>query len=300
MEIIEEIKNGEDSIYQYTTHITDIIASNELRLYSLLGQNDPRETQTLWCIPPSYISVSSSLVREERERFIREQKQKIIKGIEELSNYIKSPCRQASFSMSVYDNDNDYECGGDQHVRMWAMYAGNHSGVCLAFSKNKLIENCKKALGGEGDIYAGNVEYLIKNDPLDKEIVSKVSNDNIAYKDMIPKIGDDIIKNDFKKWLFIKHVDWRDEAEYRIVFRAKNEMKSNYVSVPLTGAIQEIIVGCAFDKAKIEYINRYCVENNISWKKIRWYNGVPRYESKYDMEEEMHIKLDGYNSRTRD
>ena len=153
---------------------------------------------------------------------------------------------------------------------------------------------------GRGDIYAGNVEYLIKNDPLDKEIVPKVSNDSIANENMIPKIGDDIIKKDFKKCFFIKHVDWKDEAEYRIVFRSNNEMKSNYVSVPLTGAIKEIIVGCAFDKAKIEYINRYCVENKISWKRIRWDNGVPRYDSKYVMEEEMQIKLDGYNNRTRD
>ena len=128
----------------------------------MLGQNDPRETQTLWCIPPSSYPVSASLYGEALERVKREQRQKIIDGIEKLSIYIKSSCRQASFSMSVCDNDNDYECGGDQHVRMWAMYAGNHSGVCLAFSKNKLIENCKKALGGQGGYLCGKCRISYK------------------------------------------------------------------------------------------------------------------------------------------
>jgi hypothetical protein len=102
------------------------------------------------------------------------------------------------------------ELFGFSKPRMWDQYADKYRGVCIAFSKKKILSANKAIV----DInYCDDVNYLKYN-----EISSiKVGDIDGHY---LAKVGKEVSKVDIEDRLrssfFCKHQDYKDENEYRI------------------------------------------------------------------------------------
>jgi len=91
---------------------------------------------------------------------------------------------------------------------MWEQYADNYTGVCIAFSKNKILE-----LNKDLDLLKGNIKYMTYS--------------KLSYKKLGDIYGNRLSKLDIEQYkkeneenvkisFFYKHKDYDGENEYRI------------------------------------------------------------------------------------
>jgi hypothetical protein len=220
-----------ENLYHYTKAITlidKILPSMSIQMGVYKDLNDPREAKT-W----PFIFYSRDV--ETNDRFKTEL-------FEEVSSYLTNTTLIFSCTKddpSVIDGDHDREIrSGYGHPRMWAQYGDKHKGVCLVLNHEALHRSMVSNLGNKG-LYCGDVQYL--------ETVTGPYNNayHIKYLDDILKAGiASVIEphiDEFSKELFFtKHIDWRDEWEYRWVFRSQDgEPKL----IPIEDSIRAVIIG---------------------------------------------------------
>jgi len=156
--------------------------------------------------------------------------------------------------------------------RMWAQYAKNSTGVCLAFNKENIIEkfnsqykNTKHFLGNIS--YGNQLDYISKHNHactlLSSELQSKTIEEIAALK----------INNYFELYYFSKHIDWQTENEFRLVIKPQDTgTTQNYLLID--GALEKIILGNNFDTTIIPSVK--ILSNNFECKpKI-----IPFYHNK--------------------
>ena len=136
--------------------------------------------------------------------------------------YIKDRCKILSFSQN-------YDIGGfgqegTNHPAMWAHYAENSNGVCIALDKEAFVEKNKDVLSTHFNKF-DDVEYNIFNTPND-EIIN--------YKAKTPE---EFIMNNYKVLFFMKHKDWENEDEHRLFIMDYNGKFS------IDGCIKYIVLG---------------------------------------------------------
>lgn len=107
---------------------------------------------------------------------------------------------------------------GHDYPRMWAQYAANHTGVCIAIDKDCLIKENRDVFEKHKFIF-GDVCYSAFPPQYDK-----------AYTDLAELIEDG--------FYFYKHKDWQEEEEYRLVAYDFPDLLSirNSVSFIILGA----------------------------------------------------------------
>ena len=78
---------------------------------------------------------------------------------------------------------------------------------------------------------------------------------------------------DTYRWYFLrKQPDWKDEAEYRWLLHSE-DVKPEFVSIE--DAIQCVIVGMDFPKAKETELIPLCRELRIPAERVTWIDGMP-------------------------
>jgi hypothetical protein len=210
------------------TLIDKILPSMSIQMGVYKNLNDPREAKT-W----PFVYYSRNI--ETNARFKPEL-------FEAVSRYITNTTLIFSCAKddpSVIDGDHNRDIrSGYGHPRMWAQYGDRHRGVCLVLNHGILHGSMLANLGNKG-LYWGDVKYL--------ETVSGPNGNayHIKYLDDILKDGiASVIEphiDEFNKELFFtKHIDWRDEWEYRWVFRSKDGKPK---LIPITDSIRAVIVG---------------------------------------------------------
>ncbi|MCK5330953.1 MAG: DUF2971 domain-containing protein [Candidatus Marinimicrobia bacterium] len=154
--------------------------------------------------------------------------------------------------------------------RMWAQYSDNNEGVCLVFSKEKLL-------------------YYIKNHLKYKYLFS----DYVAYKGEIPRsrymihqnisnsvnYEDDAIThlhNNKNNIYFLKHTDFEQENEFRIILIKEND-DINYLTIPIKDFIKGIIIGDRFHDSFVDIINHLSGKLKMEARRFRFHKG------KYDL-----------------
>lgn len=245
--------NTQKYLFHYTTLETaleKIFPSRKLRLGLLSSTNDPRET-----INWRFYFNSNSEVKVSDEEYYQ-----IHKAINEgIRKEIKLLC----LSMDG-DQSSQYERGYSR-PRMWAQYAGNHRGVCLALDKEELIKAAKRQLK-KGKLYFGEVAY----DYLDDNRKGFTINYDEYLKNGIEKTLDDLIAENNKTYFFTKHQDWKQEAEFRIAFH-NGSNEPEYISIE--EALQAIIIGMDCPRIYWSLIDRICTSLKVECTQIDWVNG---------------------------
>lgn len=128
-----------------------------------------------------------------------------------------------------------------ENLPMWAHYANNHKGYCVKYR----VEN-KKCIR--------NVIYEPSRIP-----ISKILATFIAYAQKYERDGENLPEVKFyssvlQEMLFVKHVSWANEKEYRIVYPDENINKGIRVDTSTIGLHAEEII-CGF-KCADEHVNR--------------------------------------------
>jgi hypothetical protein len=138
-----------NGLYHYTNACAavSILQSGSFRLSSFKKSNDPKEV---------YLALQKNcqFTVEENERFYRQFIDYYENNIRYMSCTVDSP--EECFSDEKLKH---YLCGkGFNYSRMWAQYAGNHTGVCICFNKEKIEERLRKQYG-EDKIYSEKIKY---------------------------------------------------------------------------------------------------------------------------------------------
>jgi len=158
--------------------------------------------------------------------------------------------------------------------RMWSQYGENHSGVCLVFSKKKLIETIYKKFDSEDFlIYEGIVDY---KDKLGKSYSAfqiqldwPESANNSPYNITVSHI------DKYHTALFFRKLkEYIDETEYRIVLLRTNEQANIELDFDITDSLMGIILGDQFPLVYKPAIEKLCASKNIYCRKLVWTNQI--------------------------
>jgi len=213
---IESLKflYNEDIIYHYTkanTAIDFILYNQHLKFSHRRESNDPIESRTadrvtMWTGPEVRKPIS-----EKMDSDLEDLHESIIS----LENRFHQICFCKNQMGGVIANEKyrgDFEGNeeffGFAKPRMWEQYADNYTGVCIAFSKNKILE-----LNKDLDLLKGNIKYLTYS--------------KLSYKKLGDIYGNRLSKLDIEQYkkeneenvkisFFYKHKDYDGENEYRI------------------------------------------------------------------------------------
>lgn len=241
-----------DNLFHYTkleTASEHILPSMSIKMGSFKHVNDPRESKE-W----KFVIYTRELKTNE----IFDSK-----IFEDISKYITHKSlmlcltRDDPTLLTGEEDDRDIRVGY-AHPRMWSQYGDNHKGVCLVLDREQLHVSIESKVGKVG-LFHGPVDYR-------SSVTSPSGNAfNLPYlEDILDKGMPGILEPHIEKYyhdlFFNKHIDWRDEWEYRWVFRAGNE---NPIFIPIGNCIKGVILGSDCSTTDSMGVKEYCKKNRI-------------------------------------
>lgn len=203
----------DDIVFHYTkatTAIDFILYNNELKFGRGKQSNDPIESsQAERC------TVYHSFGKQEDENHPYEinELHEFIEDLEMRFHQI-SFCKNfmgEEFGSKYYHTsfEGHEELFGFAKPRMWDQYADRFTGVCLAFSKNKILDLNNLKL----ELVSDNMEYLTFQQLRER----KVGNIQGEFLIKVGKLDYKAkLEEQTKKSFFYKHQDYSGENEYRI------------------------------------------------------------------------------------
>ncbi len=136
-------------LYHYTRKeraIENILKDMTLRMGSMKGTNDPRE------IDPWFFGLA---VDTEPQEMDRDEYHRINRAI---NAGMKDACRIVC--LTEEQSEAGSRLAGYEHDRMWAQYAGNHTGVCIALDQDKLFAKMQFHFQNRpGQLLKGPINY---------------------------------------------------------------------------------------------------------------------------------------------
>jgi Protein of unknown function (DUF2971) len=252
----------DDFFFHYTkadTAFGAIIPERTLRLspYNLMG--DPFESQEWMIGGAGRVDEDDRLDKEWVERF-------------NLINKAKAETKVLSLSIDAdgYQGRLDLFGRGYARASMWQLYAESHTGVCLAFDRDSLIETLRPQLEALGRTYHRPVEYH-------KGGVTEV--DMGADFFMLDAAGGDAlrdverhIEDHHDALLFTKLADWQGEWEYRFVVLGKGD---DYVYCSIGNSLRAVILGHRFPPWQGESARKLCEEHGLALYRVHWEHWRP-------------------------
>ncbi|HTF20977.1 MAG TPA: DUF2971 domain-containing protein [Chryseolinea sp.] len=225
-------------LYHYcklSTAVELILPERQLLLNPIGRTNDPRENRSFVF---AGLNINASDLANMADRNL------------EISNEIRRDCKVLCLSA-----DQGYYFGFELS-RLWALYGGNHEGVCIALDHDKFLqENADKLEAG----FFKQVTYI----PLD---VKKPLYHREIDHDKIRQIGlANYVRNDFRKehldyLFFTKNEEWESEHEMRFVYFS-DKMEMEYCTI--RNSLDAIYLGVDFKEQDLPALKILCEEVTI-------------------------------------
>jgi hypothetical protein len=231
-------------LYHYTTReaaLGSILPQAQIRLGLLEWTNDPRENQQ-WLVSLSIAGDDGPEAEEFSE--IARNADRLIRGSTKLA------CLTRDDPQGIKMPPHEDFARGWGHSRMWAQYAGGHSGVCLIFARDQLVEAMDR-LRGDDHLWHGPVIYT--NRSRSEREAWQLSYDAIAEHG-IEAVVDAHIQDHWHGIFFVKNEDWAAEWEYRWVLHDRRPGPS-FVSID--GALVGVVVGQNFPASDAPLLRHY-------------------------------------------
>jgi hypothetical protein len=151
---------------------------------------------------------------------------------------------------------------------MWAQYSANHTGVCLCFDGQRLIEAAKDQLDGPGrSLLHGQVTYAPESEyPTTPTLLQPE-----AEQDLRGYI-ETMVNNDPWSLFFTKDWDWGSETEYRFLLRGDT---ADEEFIDVRAALEAVIAGPRFHPVYRPGFYKLCEELEIEPLQIQWEMGMP-------------------------
>ena len=259
-------KDSAEYIYHYTkseTAIDFILKNKNLRFSPLSKTNDPKETKEWFLIPGTNEG-------RDLKKYTPEYLSK------RLNPYFKDSTSLLCFSKDkeLTGNHLDYTPKrGFCKPRMWAQYAGNHTGVCLIFNFERFTKLFAEKFSNKTYTF-DNVNYhdrLLADIQLEQAFTVNV--------DHLEKRGDkdycyDHLLKFTKRLYFEKAKDWENENEFRFaIFECDDELYFEYQN-----SLSGILFGQDCVESDIKKIVELTKNSGIQYQKLRWRNCTPWFE----------------------
>ena len=245
-----------DTIFHYTkisVTIEHILYEKRLKFSKGINTNDPREYGP-WDLEPH---LDGNYTQEEyRQEWLAAEKsfRKAIERYKYACFCLNDPPRKEKARLSGYD-----------HLRMWAQYGENFYGVCIAFSANSLQERLKK----KAICYtAKSVDYKTDLKLNDSAISDADANEFMSSNKEEWAAG--YIQDHLDQIFFLKHVDYRDENEYRILVHDPNNV---FDYLDISGCIKAVLLGDRTAQAYHQIVKSFCNQMNTECKQLIWQRG---------------------------
>jgi hypothetical protein len=268
----EEYLKTQDALFHYTKTsiaIEHILHTKEFKLSTSYDADDPKEYKFKISGSKRYSSAEDALDDESYDKLSNEVRT-------EINRILRFKCRRMSFCSNIKptlilsDNDHkkdDYFCT-DVYAksRMGSQYGEGHKGICLVLSKSEIEKAFDERKTQVKKYKADYVKYLL----------SSKSNPDV---DLSPNAGKNVkeyaskyVMDNFEFFFFHKHIDYRDEGEFRaVVFDPDNKLECLDISTSLRG----VIVGDRIHDSYIHLIKQMCKDIKIECLQAHWSTSSP-------------------------
>jgi hypothetical protein len=253
-----ELESRTLPLFHYTkaaTALEHILADRQLRLGPPVDTNDPFESE------PYSIALTGGPLPVDT-----------MMGLIELAGRLfRDRCRLTCFTRSGPNSwSSKPEFGnGFMRARMWAQYADNHKGICLAFDQSRLIEAVKACQRPGTRVYKAPVRYRGEEQ---RELTLQLPSDQLL--DRADELATRLFPSVVSGLYFSKAWDWASESEYRLVVEGEvNDFEYLDISEALTG----VFCGWRVSDGMVDGVCRLCPELFDVGRvyQLRWQNGFP-------------------------
>ncbi len=252
---IPDLFSSQDTIYHYTRMsiaLEHILFERKLRFTPRMNSKDPIENQQPFIFVGGTFSEDDEWSDSDNERdFIDALHKKMVQ--------VHINTKQICFCMNTPQDSNEgnavipYEYCGFLKPRMWDQYGENYQGICFAFSKSKLLEH--------PNIFSGNVEYRSFRKLGDERFHIDI---NRLRSQGFKNHENEVLKR-VKEQLFIKHVDYSGENEFRICLELEAGENSDLIDV------SSALIGIVVAKNLISEFNGQVIEQYAEKYKLEVY-----------------------------
>lgn len=266
-----------DIIYHYTkasTAIDCIFYTNQLRFSKARKSIDPIESKkarrgTIYFEDTESLLNDNSTDADELHNFVNDLEDKF-NLICFCQNNMGEDFANKNYISSF---EGHQELFGFTKLRMWDQYADNFAGVCIAFSKQKLLSLNQTNL----ELIEGNVKYLSFQD-LGINKLGDIQGDHLRNvgKEKYREQLESIIKQSF----FFKHIDYSGESEYRVgtfydeskcaLEILQDEMVRENMMLNISGCVEAIFVSSYANKKQKDELLRYANELKVKIVEMKW------------------------------
>lgn len=249
-------------LFHYTwreTALEHILPTARLRFGRLPRTNDPREFAPVWFGIAGFVGEDGDLSERNPFELIEEARTLLSESVHVLCFTEDRPSRGEG---ARYGN-------GPLRARMWAQYAGNHTGVCLCFDGDRLVQAAVdqfKTTTGKSLLHE-KLSYLREGEHprMHTLLQPEAERDLRAYIEAM-------VENNPRELFFTKDWDWESETEYRLLLRGDTE-EEEFLDV--RDALEAVIVGPRFHPAYKPGVWKLCDELEVEPLEIQWEMGPP-------------------------
>jgi hypothetical protein len=234
-----------DLLFHYTSTqvaLEKILPEGKLRFSPYSSTNDPLEF-----LKRPHVAIGNS---EDVDKIMGE-----LPGFENELEKAKIACFCHSIDVS------DQFGWGISRSRMWSQYADRHFGVCLAFSRKKLLAAVSKNFTENESFFQREVTYSNKPKPLQKEMRIL----RAPWADPAERVRQEALEH-----FFCKREDYQDENEYRIVLYDSSYSRVAPEHIDYMDALEAIILGCRTSECYNDLFLDIAKQNSIDVLRINW------------------------------
>jgi hypothetical protein len=249
-------------LFHYTrpdAALEHILPSGRLRFGHLPSTNDPREFAPVWSAVAGFVGDEPLTTRSPFE--LIEEASELLRGSVHLLCLTED---RPSPWKTKYGYGN-----GPRRARMWAQYSANHTGVCLCFDRQRLIDAAHDQLetGPDRTVLDRPVRYLNENEaPRGLTLIQPE-----AERDL-PAYIEAMVEQNPHDLFFTKDWDWSSETEYRFLLRGATKEEE---SIDVREALEAVIVGPKFHPVYRPGLYKLCEELEVKALEIQWEMGPP-------------------------
>ena len=265
IESFESYVESEDALFHYTKTsiaLEKILLDKKFKLSIFNETSDPMEYK-------DYIfNVGWHFINDDDDlEDINNPNNKISEAQGEINSILKHKMRVMCLcSNRNYDKRKKLPPNGWKKSRMWSQYSDRHYGICLVLSKNKL-ENYIKKLIQNNQYRFGFINYTEKESINNNAIAIEYTK---AHEMDLKSYCEYHIFKYIKDFFFRKHIDYRDESEYRVVIYDKN---GDYNYIDVSEFLIGIIIGDRTSEVYFPSIKELCDNLNIECRRLYYYEG---------------------------
>jgi hypothetical protein len=165
----------------------------------------------------------------------------------------------------LFFNNQPIQYGYDK-LRMWSQYGDNFFGVSIAFSLDSLVRQLRALLGQAAYIYHNHVNYV--PNLYDKDLSILMLNGKVLLDKGTDEYANDHVRSNIENIFFTKHIDYKDENEYRIIVHDPDD---NFEELDISKSVKAVILGDRFPVVYEKAIEDLCKELDVECKRTLWF-----------------------------